>query len=66
MAGRPTRIWVALLVAVDFGHVSPGAFVAYKAGLAVALGALVTPVIALCAMAGVAARAAYPFPGPAE
>jgi hypothetical protein len=41
---------VILLVATDFGGISTGQFVLYKAILGVALGALVTPPIALWAM----------------
>jgi aminoglycoside phosphotransferase (APT) family kinase protein len=41
---------VALLLLADFGDLDPGAFVAYKACFAVALGAIVTPFIALAAM----------------
>jgi len=41
---------VVLLVATDFGGVDPSAFVVYKACLGVALGAIVTPFIALAAM----------------
>lgn len=40
-----------LLVAVGLGDLSEGEFIAYKVSFAVALGALVTPAIALCAMA---------------
>ena len=44
---------VALLAlwAANFDHVSQAQFIAYKALLAVALGVIVTPLIALCAMA---------------
>ena len=42
---------VVVLVATDFGGVSTGTFVLYKAVLGVVLGALVTPVIAVLAMA---------------
>jgi hypothetical protein len=41
---------VAILAASGFGDISPVAFVGYKALLGVALGALVTPPIALYAM----------------
>lgn len=44
-------IAVIVLVAMNFGDVSRAEFVAYKAALGVALGAVVTPVIALRAMA---------------
>jgi len=39
-----------VLVASDFGDISSGDFVLYKAILGVALGAVVTPLIALWAM----------------
>jgi len=42
---------VAILIATDFGDLSVANFVLYKAILGVALGAFVTPVIALRAMA---------------
>jgi hypothetical protein len=42
---------VILLLVADFGDVSTTAFVVYKAALGVVLGAVVTPVIALLAMA---------------
>jgi hypothetical protein len=41
---------VAALLAVGADHFSAGGFVAYKSLFAVTLGAIVTPVIALCAM----------------
>ncbi len=41
---------VIVLVATDFGGISTGDFVLYKAILGVALGAVVTPLIALWAM----------------
>jgi hypothetical protein len=44
-------ISVLILVAIDFGGLTQGQFVLYKAALGVALGAAVTPVIALWAMA---------------
>jgi len=44
-------IAVAILLAVDFGDLSVGEFVLYKAILGVVLGAFVTPVIALWAIA---------------
>jgi hypothetical protein len=44
-------IAVGVLLAADFGDVSRAEFVAYKAALGVALGAIVTPIIALRAMA---------------
>jgi hypothetical protein len=40
-----------ILIATNFGHLSVTGFVAYKAILGVVLGAVVTPAIALCAMA---------------
>jgi hypothetical protein len=43
-----------VLIAVDSGGLSTPGFVLYKAMLGVALGAIVTPVIALCAMADTA------------
>jgi hypothetical protein len=42
---------VAILIATDPGDLSVANFVLYKATLGIALGALVTPAIALCAMA---------------
>jgi hypothetical protein len=42
---------VAILIAADFGDLSVADFVVYKAILGVALGALVTPLIALLEMA---------------
>jgi hypothetical protein len=39
------------LVAIDVGTLTRGEFVAFKTAFAIALGALVTPVIAICAMA---------------
>jgi hypothetical protein len=50
-------IAVVVLLAVDFGGVSRAEFVAYKAALGVALGAVVTPVIAVRAMADLPAGA---------
>jgi aminoglycoside phosphotransferase (APT) family kinase protein len=44
-------IAVAVLVLTGFGPLSVAGFVAYKAALGVALGAVVTPAIAVCAMA---------------
>jgi hypothetical protein len=41
---------IALLVAIDFANLTGAQFVAYKAALGIALGALVTPVIAILAM----------------
>jgi hypothetical protein len=41
---------VIVLVVTDFGGISTGQFVLYKVILGVALGALVTPLIALWAM----------------
>jgi hypothetical protein len=38
------------LVAIDFGTLAPGSFIAYKVSFAVCLGLVVTPLIALCAM----------------
>jgi hypothetical protein len=43
---------VLVLVAIDFGDLSVGNFVLYKAIFGVALGAVVTPFIGLAAMAG--------------
>jgi hypothetical protein len=43
-----------VLIAVDSGGLSTPGFVLYKAMLGVALGAIVTPLIALCAMADTA------------
>jgi hypothetical protein len=40
-----------LLVAIDLDHLSRGDFIAYKTSFAVALGAVITPVIAVRAMA---------------
>jgi aminoglycoside phosphotransferase (APT) family kinase protein len=42
---------VLVLLVTDFAALSPGQFVIYKAALAVVLGAVVTPVIAVSAMA---------------
>jgi hypothetical protein len=42
---------VLVLVALDLGDLTVGQFVLYKAALGVGLGVLVTPAIALCAMA---------------
>jgi hypothetical protein len=42
---------VLVLVVTDFAGLTPGQFVIYKAVLALALGAIVTPAIAVCAMA---------------
>lgn len=41
----------AVLVAADLGELSSGQFIAYKVLFAVTLGAVVTPMIAVCAMA---------------
>jgi hypothetical protein len=41
---------VVLLVATDFGDISRGSFVLYKVIFGVALGAIVTPVIAIAAL----------------
>jgi hypothetical protein len=41
---------VLVLVATDFGDISVGTFVLYKAVFGLVFGALVTPVIAACAM----------------
>jgi hypothetical protein len=41
---------VVLLVAIDFGDISVGSFVLYKVIFGVALGAIVTPVIAIAAL----------------
>jgi hypothetical protein len=41
---------VALLAAIDYGDIGVGEFVLYKAIFGVALGAIVTPVIAVAAM----------------
>ncbi len=46
-----TPISVLILAAIDFGGITQGQFVLYKAALGVALGAVVTPLIALWAMA---------------
>jgi hypothetical protein len=51
---------VLVLVVVDFGDLSVGEFVLYKAIFGVALGALVTPPIALLAMADSPAPAEAP------
>jgi hypothetical protein len=40
-----------VLAAIDFGTLSCGQFVAFKVAFAIVLGALVTPLIAICAMA---------------
>jgi hypothetical protein len=42
---------IAIVLALGADHFSASGFIAYKAMFAVALGAIVTPVIALCAMA---------------
>lgn len=51
---------VLVLVITDFAGLTPGQFVLYKAALAVALGALVTPVIAVSAMANGPVHSAPP------
>ena len=40
----------AALAVIDFGTLTEGQFVAFKTAFAIGLGAIVTPVIALCAM----------------
>jgi hypothetical protein len=42
---------VAILIATNFGDIATGTFVLYKAILGITLGAIVTPMIALHAMA---------------
>jgi hypothetical protein len=42
---------VVLLIVTDWGRISPGEFITFKTCFAVALGAVVTPLIALRAMA---------------
>ena len=50
-AAALSPIAVGVLLAANFGDISRAEFVAYKAALGVALGAIVTPIIALRAMA---------------